>query len=184
MGWPAHSAGTRRAQVDQDVARNRVADGSRQLVSVSGGKLTGFAGLAASAVELVGRQAGRDLPPGPGAMPLPGAASEPVVSDERLHQLYGADASHVVRLGAARLVEGAAVLAGEVDWAVKVEAATTVEDVIYRRTLAAWFLPQHRSELAESVAQRMVVLLGWSPQERQAQVLAVQQRFAAEVEFA
>lgn len=87
-------------------------------------------------------------------------------------------------LGAARLVESAPVLAGEVGWAIDVEAATTLEDVVYRRTLAAWFLPSHRSDLAEVIADRMAVLLGWSPQEREAQVRAVQQRFAAEVAFA
>lgn len=158
--------------------------GPGRLLSISGGKLTGFAGLAADAVDLVGRLVGRELRPGPGVRPLPGAAPKPVVSDERLHQLYGADASDVVSLGAARLVEGAPVLTGEVDWAVDVEAATTLEDVIYRRTLAAWFVPRHRSELAEVIADRMAVLLGWSPHARQAQVEAVQRRFAAEVAFA
>ena len=157
--------------------------GPGRLLSVAGGKLTGFAGLAASAVEMVGRLLERDLPPGPGTAPLPGAAAEPVVGGERLHHLYGADAAQVMGQGAGRLVDGAPVLSGEVDWAVGVEAATTVEDVIYRRTLAAWFQPHHRAELAAAVADRMTELLAWSPQQREEQVRSVQQRFAGELEF-
>ena len=157
--------------------------GPGMLLSVSGGKLTGFAGLAAGTVELVSRIGEFDLGPGPGAAPLPGAALEPAVDDARLHQLYGTDAKHIVNLGGGSLVEGTPVVAGEVDWAVNVEAATTVEDVIYRRTLAAWHLPRHRLKLAEAVADRMAHLLSWNDHQRNEQVCAVKQRFAAELAF-
>ncbi len=155
--------------------------GPGKLVSVSGGKLTGFAGLAASAVELVGRLGEFDLAPGPGMTPLPGAALESAVDNERLHQLYGSDAQHVASLGEGSLVQGAPVVIGEVDWAVNVEAATTVEDVIYRRTLAAWHLPRHRLQLAEAVADRMAHLLSWSDHRRDEQLGDVKRRFAAEL---
>ncbi len=157
--------------------------GPGMLLSVSGGKLTGFAGLATGTVELVGRLGEFDLVPGPGTTPLPGATLEPNVDDERLHQLYGSDASQVVGMGAENLVEGAAVVTGEVDWAVNVEAATTVEDVIYRRTLAAWHLPRHRLQLAEAVADRMAHLLSWSDHQRDEQLGDVKRRFAAELAF-
>ena len=157
--------------------------GPGMLLSVSGGKLTGFAGLAASTVDLVGRLGEFDLAPGPGTTPLPGAALEPAADDERLHQLYGADATNIISLGGGSLVEGAPVLTGEVDWAVNVEAATAVEDVVYRRTLDAWHLPRHRLNLAEAIADRMASLLSWNDHQRQEQVSAVKRRFAAELTF-
>ncbi len=157
--------------------------GPGMLLSVAGGKLTGFAGLATSTVEAAGRLLDRELPPGPGTEPLPGAAPEPIVDDERLHHLYGSDALAVMALGPDLLVDGAPVLVGEVDWAVGVEAASTVEDVIYRRTLAAWFQPRHRVALAGAVADRMTTLLGWSPQRREEELCVLHQRFAAELSF-
>jgi glycerol-3-phosphate dehydrogenase len=86
-------------------------------------------------------------------------------------------------LGPDRLVAGAPVLVGEVDWAVGVEAAATVEDVIYRRTLAAWFQPRHRVALGEAVADRMTTLLGWSSQRREEELCSLQQKFVAEFSF-
>ena len=89
----------------------------------------------------------------------------------------------MLALGAAPIVEGGSVRQGEIDWAIDVEAATTVEDVIYRRTRAAWFVPHEREDLAPRVADHMADRLGWDDARRDAELTAVRTRFAAELEF-
>lgn len=174
-----------------------VGDGG--MITVAGGKLTGFRKMAEEVMDAVGRARGETLPEAPGPTPLPGggfeadldtlAAGLPGVDNlgdacaQRLVRLYGAEAREVLELGAEALVPGGEVLLGEIDWAVRVEAACDLEDLVYRRTRAAWYSPAEREAMLVPAAERMGALLEWDATERAAQIERVRAQFAREMAF-
>src|SRR5690606_17240198 len=101
----------------------------------------------------------------------------------RLARLYGSEAEAVVRRDPAPLVPGAPVLAGEVDHAVALEGARTLEDVVYRRTRAALYDPSAREAMLAPAAERMAALLGWTPERVARECAAVRARLAADLAF-
>lgn len=169
------------------------------MVTIAGGKLTGFRKMAEEVMEKVGEQLGRSLPPPPELEPLPGgdfagdlghlAKTLPGMGNlgracaERLVRLYGTEAAEVLAAGAEALVTSGEVLRGEVDWAVNMEAAHSLEDLIYRRTRAAWYSPAERDALLAPAAERMAALLGWDAAEQSRQIEAVRQRYRQEMSF-
>lgn len=169
------------------------------MVTIAGGKLTGFRKMAEEVMVKVGEQLGRSLPPPPELEPLPGgdfagdlghlASTLPGMGNlgracaERLVRLYGSEAKDVLAAGAEPLVTKGEVLRGEVDWAVNVEAAHSLEDLIYRRTRAAWYSPAEREALLTPAAERMATLLGWDAAEQSRQIEAVRQRYQQEMSF-
>lgn len=160
--------------------------GPKGMISVAGGKLTGFRRVAEAVVELGAEQLKRSLAAGPGLSPIPGAVESSTGSgrfDERLFRLYGSETSAVVARGDEPIIEGGSVLEGEIDWAVDQEAALTLEDVLYRRTQAAWFLPTERDDLAPAAAAHMARLLGWDAARTALELATVQARFEDEVAF-
>jgi glycerol-3-phosphate dehydrogenase len=180
--------------------RHEVLVGPAGVITVAGGKLTGYRPMARRVVERVPEVIGTPLaPPASDEEPLPGAdfdgdldrlaaalardAALPLVVAERLVRLYGTESSEVARLGAAPLVEGAAILAGEVDWAVREEGALRLEDVVYRRTRMALYDPETREAGVPAVAARMAALLGWSEERTAEEVAAVRTRLAADLAF-
>lgn len=169
--------------------KDEVTVGPGGMVSIAGGKLTGYRRLAEDVMDVVAKQVGRRLNEGPGTAALPGGEPTPRPDEAdrlatRMRRLYGSEAAAVTALGPEQLIDGEPVLAGEVDWAVGVEAATTLEDVVYRRTRLAWYVPARRDELCVAVAARMAARLGWTPEERAAQEAEVRARFADELAFA
>ncbi len=183
-----------------DISRkDEILTGRSGVVTVAGGKLTGYRPTALRAIERVESVLGRALPvPGEGG-PLPGGDFpgdlEPLaralesdhrldhVSAMRLVRLYGTEAGEVARLGSARIAGGAPVITGEVDWAVMQEGAVTVEDVIYRRTRAALYEAGAGVAIAEATGARMAALLGWNEAQTRAQVEGVRTRLAADLDF-
>ena len=176
--------------------KDEVTVGTGGMISIAGGKLTGFRRLAEDVMDIVAKELGRTLADGPGFAPIPGGEGfiefpvpvGPATSLEeaqmvRLGRLYGSEAVDVVALGNDTLVDFSPVVTGEVDWAIDVEAATTMVDVIYRRTRIAWFVPQHRDALCEAIADRMASRLGWSGEEKDSQKRAVYAMFAEELTF-
>ncbi|MCB0992994.1 MAG: glycerol-3-phosphate dehydrogenase/oxidase [Acidimicrobiales bacterium] len=166
--------------------KDEIVSGPGGMLSIAGGKLTGFRKMAEDIVELVGRQLGVTLSDGPGTAPIPGGEPVPLAEDplaRRLTRLYGSEAQQVISLGADPLVKGVPAVEGEVDWAIDVEAAVTLEDVVYRRTRVAWYLPTHRNELADAMARRMATKLGWDDARTIAELERVQHLFADELAF-
>ena len=166
--------------------KDEISVGPGGVVSIAGGKLTGFRQMAEDVVGVVAEQLGRILPDGPGTTPVPGGGLT-VASDDatllRLRRLYGSEATDVLAMGPTLLVADAPVVAGEVDWAVDVEAATTLVDVVYRRTRVAWYVAQHRDALAAQMAGRMAQKLGWSSDEVDRQLAEVRAQFGDELAF-
>ncbi|MEZ5246264.1 MAG: glycerol-3-phosphate dehydrogenase/oxidase [Acidimicrobiales bacterium] len=166
--------------------KDEITVGPGGMISIAGGKLTGFRRLAEDVMDVVARSLDRPLGAGPGLARVPGGApvdADPDRQATRLRRLYGSEAPDVLALGAGHLVDGEPVVVGEVDWAIDMEAATTLVDVVYRRTRLAWYVPARRDELSAAVAARMAERLGWSAEERLAQEAEVRARFADELAF-
>lgn len=133
--------------------RDEVRVGPAGVVTLAGGKLTGYRPMARRTLEVAAGSAGlRPAPPPGEEPPLPGgdfdgdldALAERVArgcgverpTAERLVRLYGTEALEVAS-DPTPLVPGAPVLAAEVDWAVDREGAAGVEDVLYRHARRA-----------------------------------------------
>jgi glycerol-3-phosphate dehydrogenase len=180
--------------------RDEVLLGPARVVSIAGGKLTGYRPMARRAIEEVARTLERRLDDRPQEEPLPGGdfdgplerlagslTREFTLADGvalRLARLYGAEAALVAARGRSPLTSGTSVLLGEVDWAVQEEGATCVEDVLYRRTRAALYLPSEREALVQPIAERMQSLLDWTQSRLEGEVGAVRARLASETAFA
>jgi glycerol-3-phosphate dehydrogenase len=170
-----------------DLSRRHVVSVSASgVVSVTGGKLTTYRKMAADAVDqvvhLLGRGARRSptkkLPihgtAGLAALRTPGAAERLSVSPATLDHLlgrYGDEAPRVLalvsddaRLGEP-LVPGLPYLAAEAVFAVREEMATTLGDILARRTRAQLRARDATAEAAESVARLVAADLGWDADE-------------------
>jgi glycerol-3-phosphate dehydrogenase len=180
--------------------RDEIAVGPRGVVTLAGGKLTGYRPTARRTLEIAAESAGVALAPAPVEdPPLPGgdfagdldalaaalAAGSGIARDaaDRLVRLHGSESRDVVALGDEPLVPGAPVLAGEVDFAVRHEGAVHVEDVIYRRIRSALYVPEARDRGVEPVAARMAALLGWDGARSRREIDAVHARLSADLGF-
>jgi len=180
--------------------RDEVLVGPGAVVTMAGGKLTGYRPMAVDTVRRAAEVCGLRLAPDPKEEPpLPGgdfdgdlARLEATLAREthlperivaRLVRLYGTEAREVARLGTAPLVPGAPVLASEIEWAVRVEGAVTLEDLLYRRLRSALYLPAANEAAIEPAAERMARLLAWSPERRRAEIEQVRARLAADLGF-
>jgi len=183
-----------------DISRkDEILIGRAGVITIAGGKLTGYRPTALRTLERVERVLGRTLPVPGDITPLPGGdfpgdlvpiaralqSENPIdgVASMRLARLYGSEASDVARLGARRIAGGAPVITGEVDWAVLHEGAATVEDVLYRRTRAALYEADARGSIAAPIAARMRELLGWSEAQANEQLANARARLAADLDF-
>jgi len=181
--------------------RDEVMVGPAGVVSVAGGKLTGFRPMARAVIEKAAEVCGLALAPWAGEReePLPGgdfdgdlATLEALLAGKfglsrpcaaRLASLYGSEALVIAAMGTEPLVPGAPVLASEVDWSVQVEGAATVEDVLYRRIRAALFVPEAREASLEPTADRLTELLHWSDERRLLEVEQMRERLASDLRF-
>lgn len=166
------------------------------LITIAGGKLTGYRKMAEDTVdkacELIGTTASavdveQPLPGGDFAVSLRELALDvtqtwPMPDDraERLVSLYGAESRDVLALGSREIVPGSKIVDGEVRWAITREGAHSVEDILYRRTRAAYYEPARIEALIEPVAQLAAGPLKWTEQQRIEQVAAMKARFDAD----
>ena len=173
--------------------------GAGGMITIAGGKLTGFRTMAMTVLDFVAKQLDRSLAPSPAPDPIPGghlsgslddhAASVAAASGverslvDRLVRLYGDETAQVLARGPEPMVPGGQVVAGEVTWAVEVDGALTLEDVIYRRTRAAWYTPAERDGLLAPAASQMADLLGWDDTRTTTEIESVRSRFATELQF-
>ncbi len=180
--------------------RDEVLVGPKRVITMAGGKLTGYRPMARETLERAAQVCGLELAPAPSEEPpLPGgdfdgalAPLESALMAEtgvsascaaRMVRLYGSEAREVARAGTAALVNGAPVLAAEVDWAVGVEGASTVEDTLYRRLRTAIYAPDARETSVTPIAERMAALLGWSEERKRAEASQALERLAADLAF-
>ena len=172
--------------------RHRVTTSPSGLVTVVGGKLTTYREMAEDAVEAAARVLGPDLPWRAGRsrtrkLRLRGAEGwSPEGGDRHLADRYGDEAPVLEAMLAADpalsepLVPGLPYLRVEAVYAVRYEMATTLDDVLSRRTRARLRSRDTTAAAAADVAALIAAELGWSSDEQAAQVAAY--RAAAERE--
>ncbi len=182
--------------------RDEVLIGPANVVTIAGGKLTGYRPMAVETLTKAAEVCGLSLGPEPDldtAPRLPGGdfdepltrLSERVAREfemardcaDRLTRLYGTEAPGVANRGAAPLVSGSRVIEGEIDWAIEMEGARRLEDAFYRRTRAALYNVDSRNALVEPMAQRMGTRLGWSEAKCAEEVAHTRELLAADLNF-
>jgi len=150
--------------------RHRVVVSPAGVVSVVGGKLTTYRRMAADAVDRV--PAARGRPCRTAGLAIRGGGPRPPGVSDHLWSRYGNEAPEVAAMAGSGpalsepLVAGLPYLRAEAVWAVRHEMATTVDDVLSRRTRALILDRQAAARAAPSVADLLAAELGWSPAER------------------
>jgi glycerol-3-phosphate dehydrogenase len=167
------------------------------MITIAGGKLTGFRKMAHQAMAAVAGVLGRDLAMPEPLAPLPGGdvVDVPALAAEvgrryrvaggvarRLIGLYGSEIYTV--LGERPTPLSASTFVEEVVWGLEVEGAHSLEDLIYRRMRVAWFLPDEQNEILVGAAALLARRNGWDDARRDAEIGQVRQRLAAELSFA
>ncbi len=181
-----------KAVSDDDRSSAKTADLSRQhqvavsptgVVRINGGKLTTYREMAEDTVDVVTKQLHAPRSARRSAtrrLKLLGAGRSPRVEpgtlDHHLHHRYGTRADEIRALIAFRpdlaelLVAGQPYVRAEVVYAIRHEMATTLDDVLMRRTRAHLFDRSVSLAAATSVAALMAQELGWSTDETERQV--------------
>jgi glycerol-3-phosphate dehydrogenase len=163
--------------------RHQVAVGEHGVVRVNGGKLTTYREMAEDTVDVVVERLGaprRARRPATRRLKLLGAdvatTAEPGTLEHHLAHRYGSMADEIRALIAFRpdlaepLVAGQPYVRAEAVYAVRHEMATTLDDVLSRRTRAHLFDRPASLAAAPTVAALLGDELGWSPDETQRQL--------------
>jgi glycerol-3-phosphate dehydrogenase len=166
--------------------RHRVSASAGGMITVTGGKLTTYREMAQDAVDAAVRamgSAGEALPrrarrSRTRSLALRGAAGwrEASKRDPHLGGRYGGEAAVIEAMIAADpamaepLVPGLPYRRAEAVYAARYEMATTVDDVLSRRTRSRLLGRDATAAAADDVAASLAAELGWSEPERAAQV--------------
>lgn len=173
-----------------DLSRmHKVTESTTGVVTVTGGKLTTYREMAEDAVDAVCRQLGITTKSRTARLALHGARGRRPAStpgDAHLDSRHGSAASAVTALIESDptlgepLVPGLPYLRAEAVHAVTSEMATSIDDILTRRTRAR--LQDRRAALAaaESVADLIAPLLGWSDEQRRASIAEFRDECARE----
>lgn len=161
--------------------RHRVTTARSGLISVTGGKFTTYRQMAEDTVDVVMERLDRSGKCRTQRLPLIGAHS-PDVHRTRLGARYGSLAGEVTRLIeedpelAAPLVPGLEYVRAEAVYAVRHEMATTLDDILLRRTRAHLRDRGACLAAAPGIAQLLAGELGWDAAEVERQVGAYRRR--------
>jgi glycerol-3-phosphate dehydrogenase len=171
------------------------------VVSVTGGKLTTYRKMAADGIDVVVKQLGfgrhrsptKHMPirgaTGLDAYRAPGVAARLGVDEPTLAHLLGRHGNEAGAIAALikqdaslgrPLVPGLPYLRAEAVWAVREEMATTLEDVLARRTRAQLKDRAATAEAAADVAALIGPELGWTAEETAGNVAAYRSSLADE----
>ena len=176
--------------------RDEIWQAPERFISIAGGKLTGYRKMAEQVLDRVGRVLGRNVTLEDPLAVLPGGALADVNAEVdriaalygqservalRLVRLYGSEVSDV--LGKAPVQIAGGVFAEEVRWAVEVESARTLEDVVYRRLRVPWFRPGESQTVALAAAEIMGGMLGWEGHVMDSELRTVRDRLRDDLIF-
>jgi len=158
---------------------HRIVSDRPGLISVLGGKLTGYRAIAEEVVNLACRRLRHRRASDTAEAPLPGGEGSP--AHDHLASIYGSRASAVRALAAlnpelaARLAPEYPDIAAQVVFSVRQEQCLHVADFIWRRSLLG-FQPDQGARAVETVAAWMAQELGWSEARRRAEIEACNHR--------
>ncbi|MEM7362524.1 MAG: glycerol-3-phosphate dehydrogenase/oxidase [Pseudomonadota bacterium] len=160
----------------------RTSDG---ILTIAGGKLTGYRRMAEKVLAAADVHFGLTLDP-PATEFLPGGDNDgleplcrslshsyPDVSHrvlQRLAQVYGSFASEVLSMGQETF---GMMVSGEIRWAVEREGASQLEDVLYRRARVATYFPRSLPETLDPAVTLMATLMDWTDEECRRQKAAM-----------
>jgi glycerol-3-phosphate dehydrogenase len=171
--------------------RHTVRTSPHGVVTVTGGKLTTYRKMAedtmAAVVRLLPKEGGaggcvtrglalRGAPRRAAAAPPPHVAGVGLLA--HLAARYGTEADQVLAVAEGRpellepVVDGLPYLGCEVIYAARAEMATTLDDVLSRRTRAVLERARETAAAAPRVAELLAPELGWTPQEAAAEAAA------------
>ena len=188
----------RRGGTESSVSRmHRVIDGEPLappgMISVLGGKITGYRAIAENVIDVVCRRLGARRHGSTAETPLPGArpvavgtADSPPVSSavaSHLHSLHGTRADLVIALVRSNPALGQPLspkypdIAAQVVHAVRSEHCRRLSDFVRRRTLLGTYADQG-SEAAPAAGAVMSAELGWSSARLAAEIAAYQRDVA------
>jgi len=166
----------------RDARSDRTADLSRRhtvlrsdsgVITILGGKLTTYRGMASDAVDAAVEQLGRGARSRTAHLPIRGAEGWKAVaaSDEHLARRYGGEARTLQAMIAADpslgqpLVPSLPYLRAEALYAARYEMAHTLDDVLSRRTRALLLARDATAAAAFDTAQLIAPELGWDDRE-------------------
>ncbi len=170
------------------------------LITIAGGKLTGYLKMAEMVVEQVVQQHTAFRNRMPARLNWFPGASQPQASETllrsrldsenvdpkilaRLVRRYGDEAQAVLASGRELIAPGATMILGQVRWAVSQEYAHTLEDVVYRRLRTPLYEPSLSARGLARMSEIMAEMLGWDETERLRQVDQTRSRLAADLQF-
>ncbi len=153
------------------VVRHESRGGPPGLYSVIGGKLSTFRPLAREVAEALGAKGAAVWPMAGGEAGWRAALSTFPSASETLRRLrnYGPALPALLAAGREPLAEGGEGLAGEVVHAMGSELASTLSDVLLRRTGLGWG-PLRGLDVHRAVARLAAPLLGWDALEERRQL--------------
>lgn len=158
--------------------RHAITSSPSGLITVTGGKLTTYREMAADTVDAVLARLERRARCRTARLRLIGATDDSATDDVHLASRYGTEAETVLALVGAdpglgdALVAGLPYLRAEAVFAVRHEMATTLVDVLTRRTRAHLQDRAACLDAAPSVAELLATELGWDPAETADQITA------------
>lgn len=144
---------------------HRVEETPKGVVSVLGGKITGYRDIAEEASDAVCAKLGINASCRTGEVPLPGSGAAP---EGRWGQIYGSAGSAIAAIaagsaGTGRVLDsGSGLTAAEVLYAVRREHCRRAADFLYRRTPSA-FTADMGAGSADGVIECMAAELKWGP---------------------
>lgn len=178
--------------------RDELLFGPLGVLSIAGGKLTGYRGMARRVLETVAERIDRPIPEPAEEPPLPGgdfdgdleklagrlaaAHSLDTVTASRLAGLYGAEAEQVLGLGARPIQPGFRCVVGEVRWAVEREGAANLEDLIYRRMRLPLYDLDPRATI-EPLADQLGQVLAWDDARKRDEIAHMRARLDDDLAF-
>ena len=151
--------------------RHRVFTSDNGVVTVTGGKLTTYREMAQDAVDAVSEVLGTKTRCHTRSLSLHGAKGRSIRASQRDHHLdgrYGSDSAEIAALIASDpslsgpLVDGLPYLRAEAVYAVTHEMATSIDDVLSRRTRARLLNRRASVTAARATADLISPLLGWN----------------------
>jgi glycerol-3-phosphate dehydrogenase len=175
--------------------RHRIADGAHSgagnLMSVLGGKITGYRAIAEEAVDAVCAKLNVNAPCVTATIPLPGARGGVKAADvssaglqgetiTHLFELYGSRATEVIQLAASAehlrepFSPHAPDVAAQVVFAARTEQCARLVDFLLRRTLLGFSQDQGQSAVVRAAAL-LAEELGWSPERTNAEISLYQE---------
>jgi glycerol-3-phosphate dehydrogenase len=180
--------------------RDELLTGAAGVLSVAGGKLTGYRGMARKVLSTIAERDGKSLgtlneePAIVGgdfdgdlealARALPDKHGLGPRTAARLARLYGTEADAVASAGPQQIHPEFEVVRGEVEWAARHEGAVHLEDLVYRRLRLPLFDLGGTDVMVEPLAMAMAEVLGWTSEHTAAQISLVKRRLQQDLAFA